>query len=592
MSEYSYPYKDAEFILNHIIDFDGMCSEAGLDEVNAELATAILEEANRLAVEVIAPLNTVGNEKGATLQDIGCVETEGFREAYWQLVESGWLGLGFPEQYGGQGMPKVLATATNEIWQSSNLGFSLCSMLTHSAIEAMMSHASEELCEKYLPRLVSGEWTGTMNLTEPQAGSDLAAVATKAVPEGDHYRIYGQKIFITWGDHQMTENIIHFVLARLPDAPPGVKGISLFLIPKFLLDENGNAGERNDVECISIEHKLGIHGSPTCTLQFGDTEGAVGYLVGKPHQGLMAMFTMMNDARQAVGLQGLSISERSYQQAREYAKERLQGTRSDGSRYSIINFPDVRRMLMTMKAGTEAMRALAYVASAEIDRSHFAPDPEKKARHHARVELYTPIVKGWLTELAQELTSHGVQVHGGSGYIEETGAAQHYRDARITTIYEGTTAIQANDLVRRKTMFDKGDAVAGLIADFRKTADDLSADESLVAMGTALSEAAEWAERACRWVLANAPEDRHAAGSASFNYLMLLGYACGGWVMGESALKAAAKLEAGGGDRSFLEAKLVTARFFMEHLLPRASACLAAMEAGSASMMALDEDQF
>jgi alkylation response protein AidB-like acyl-CoA dehydrogenase len=592
MSDYSYPYKDAEFILNEIIDFDGMCADGGLDEINTELASAILEEANRLAVEVIAPLNAVGNEKGATLGENGCVETEGFKEAYWQMVESGWCGLGFPEEYGGQGMPRVLSTASDEVWQSANLGFSLGPMLTHGAVEAILVHGSEALKEAYLPKLVSGEWTGTMNLTESQAGSDLAAITTKAVPEGEHYRVYGQKIFITWGDHQMTDNIIHLVLARLPDAPQGVKGISLFLVPKFRLDDNGEAGAPNDVECISVEHKLGIHGSPTCTLQFGDREGSIAYLVGEPHQGLMAMFTMMNDARQSVGLQGLSLSERSYQQAREYAKERLQGTRKDGSRYPIINFPDVRRLLMLMKSGTEAMRALAYVASAEIDRSRLATDEEEKARRFARVELYTPIVKGWLTELSQEVTSHGVQVHGGSGYIEETGSAQHFRDARITTIYEGTTAIQANDLVGRKTLANKGESVADLLAEIRTVADELSADESLSALGVGLSEGADWAGSACSWILENAAKDRYAGGSASVNYLMLLGYVCGAWLMGVAALRAREKLETGAGDRSFLEAKIITARFFYEHMLPRAGACLATIQAGSESTMTLAEDQF
>ena len=592
MSDYSYPYKDAEFILNEIIGFDQMCAAGGLHEVNSELVTAIFEEANRLAVEVIAPLNWVGNELGATVGENGCIETEGFKDAYWQMVEGGWCGLGFPEEFGGQGMPRVLATATDEVWQSSNLGFSLGPLLTHGAVEAILVHGSDELRQAYLPKMVSGEWTGTMCLTEPQAGSDLAALTSKAVPEDEHYRLYGQKIFITWGDHQMTDNIIHLVLARLPDAPAGVKGISLFLVPKFLLDENGDAGQANDVKCISVEHKLGIHGSPTCTLSFGDGEGAVGYLVGKPHNGLAAMFTMMNDARQSVGLQGLSVSERSYQQAREYAKERLQGTRKDGSRYTIINFPDVRRLLMLMKSGTEAMRALAYVASAEIDRSRLADDPEEKARRFARVELFTPIVKGWLTEMSQELTSHGVQVHGGSGYVEETGSAQHFRDARITTIYEGTTAIQANDLVGRKTLANKGEVLADLLSDISATAANLGADERFADLGEALSDAVNAAEEARLWVLENALSDRFAAGSCGVNYLMLLGYVCGAWLMGESALKAAAKLESGSGDKSFLEAKLVTARFFFEHLLPRAGAHLAAVKAGSASMMALSEDQF
>ncbi|NNL05337.1 MAG: acyl-CoA dehydrogenase, partial [Xanthomonadales bacterium] len=474
MSDYTFPYKDAEFLLEEIVDFDGLCDEGGLDEVNSELATAVLEEANRLATEVIAPLNWIGNEKGATLGENGVQETPGFKEAYWQMVESGWCSLGFPEDWGGQGMPQVLATATDEIWQSANLGFSLCTMLTHGAVEALLAHGTDEQRQAYLEKLVSGEWTGTMCLTEPQAGSDLAAVATRALPEGDHFRLSGQKIYITWGDHQMTENVIHLVLARLPDAPQGVKGISLFLVPKFLLDENGEPGEPNDVKCISLEHKLGIHGSPTCTMALGEDDGAVGYLVGEPHNGLAAMFTMMNDARQRVGLQGLAASERSYQQALAYAKDRLQGTRKDGSRYPIINFPDVRRMLLLMKSGIEAMRALSYTAAAEIDRCRFAQDPGAKARHSARVDLYTPIVKGWLTEMSIELTSHGVQVHGGMGYVEETGSAQHFRDARITTIYEGTTGIQANDLVGRKTLADGGEAVGALIAEIRETADALS----------------------------------------------------------------------------------------------------------------------
>jgi alkylation response protein AidB-like acyl-CoA dehydrogenase len=592
MSDYSYPYKDAEFIVNDLIGLDALCEAAGLEEVNSELFTAIIEEANRLAVEVIAPLNWTGDEKGATLGESGVKETPGFSEAYNQYVESGWPSLAFDEEYGGQGMPKVIGTAVEEIWQSANLSFSLCPLLTHGAIEAIEAHASDELKDAYLPRLIAGEWTGTMNLTESQAGSDLAAVAAKAVPEGDHYRISGQKIFITWGDHQMTENVIHLVLARLPDAPPGVKGISLFLVPKFLLDDAGEPAGRNDVHCVSLEHKLGIHASPTCVMSFGDSGGAIGYLVGEPHRGLMAMFTMMNNARQGVGLQGLSVSTRSYQQALAYAKERLQGTRGDGSRFPIIEFPDVRRMLMLMKAGTEAMRALAYVSSAEIDRSRYETDPAKAAAHQARVELYTPIVKGWITELAQELTSHGVQIHGGMGFVEETGSAQHYRDARITTIYEGTTGIQANDLVGRKTLGNNGEVLAALLADISATAAELKARDGLADLGEALANGVEQAAEALQWLLDHAGEDRNVAGAASVNYLMLLGYVCGGWMMGLSALKADDKLSAGQGDASFLEAKVVTARFYCEHLLPRAGACLVSATAGSASIMGLAEDQF
>jgi alkylation response protein AidB-like acyl-CoA dehydrogenase len=592
MSDYSYPYKDAAFIFDELIEFDRLCKDGGLDEVNSELATAILEEANRMATEVIAPLNVVGDRQGATLDEIGVRETPGFAEAYQQYVEGGWASLPFDEEYGGQGMPKLIGTAAEEIWQSANLAFSLCPLLTHGAVDAVEQHGSDELKSTYLPKMISGEWTGTMNLTEPQAGSDLAAVATRAVPDGDHYLVTGQKIFITWGDHQMTDNVIHLVLARLPDAPPGVKGISLFLVPKFLLDENGEAGERNDVQCVSVEHKLGIHASPTCVMSFGDQGGAIGYLVGEKNRGLMAMFTMMNVARQSVGLQGLSVSSRSYQQALAWAKERLQGTRSDGSRYPIIEFPDVRRMLMLMKSGTEAMRALAYTAAAEIDRSRLAQDSSEAARHFARVELFTPIVKGWLTEMSQELTSYGIQIHGGMGYVEETGSAQFYRDARITTIYEGTTGIQANDLVGRKTLANNGEVLAELLQDIEAVATELSGAGDLAPLGAALSDAVAVARSASQWLLDRARDDRNVAGAASVNFLMLLGYVCGGWLMGQSALRAAARLASGGGDTAFLEAKVVTARFYCEHLLPRARACLVAIEAGSESMMALAEDQF
>jgi alkylation response protein AidB-like acyl-CoA dehydrogenase len=592
MSDYSYPYKDAAFIFDELVEFDRLCTDGGLEEVNSELATAILEEATRMATEVIAPLNVVGDQQGATLDETGVRETPGFAEAYKQYAEGGWASLPFEEEYGGQGMPKLLGTAAEEIWQTANLSFSLCPLLTHGAVDALEQHGSDELKATYLPKMISGEWTGTMNLTEPQAGSDLAAVATRALPQGDHYLVTGQKIFITWGDHQMTDNVIHLVLARLPDAPPGVKGISLFLVPKFLLDENGDAGERNDVHCVSVEHKLGIHASPTCVMSFGDKGGAIGYLVGEKNRGLMAMFTMMNVARQSVGLQGLSVSSRSYQQALAWAKERLQGTRSDGSRYPIIEFPDVRRMLMLMKSGIEAMRALAYTAAAEIDRSRLAQDPADAARHFARVELFTPIVKGWLTEMSQELTSYGIQIHGGMGYVEETGSAQFYRDARITTIYEGTTGIQANDLVGRKTLANNGEVVAELLQNIEAVAAQLSEAEKLAPLGAALNDAVAAGRSACQWLLDRAREDRNVAGATGVNFLMLLGYVCGGWLMGQSALKAAARLASGGGDKAFLEAKLVTARFYCEHLLPRARACLAAIEAGPDSMMALDVDQF
>ncbi len=592
MSAYQYPYKDASFLINDVLDFDRMCQDIGLEEVNSELASAILEEAARLGSEVFAPLNEVGDKTGASLKDDGVHETPGFSEAYHQYAENGWAALTAGEEYGGQAMPRVLGAATTEIWYSSCTALFLCPLLTTGAVEAIEAHGSDELKSTYLPNMISGEWTASMCLTESQAGSDLAAVACKAVPEGDHYLLSGQKIYITWGDHQMTDNLIHLVLARLPDAPAGVKGISLFLVPKFLLDENGAPGKRNDVYCVGLEHKLGIHGSPTCTLNFGDNGGAVGYLVGEPNKGLMAMFTMMNEARQGVGIQGLGVAERSYQQAAAFARERLQGTRSDGSRYPIIEFPDVRRMLMVMRAATEAMRGLAYAAAFESDREHNAREPEQARKHASRVGLYTPIVKGWLTELAQEVTYLGVQVHGGMGYIEETGSAQFYRDARIMTIYEGTTGIQGIDLAGRKTLGDNGEALRSWLDEIQATAADMSAVDSLAAMADALKKAVKEGAEARAWLLENGKQDRNAAGAASVNFMMLMGFLCGGWVMGKSALKAAQMLEAGDGDTGFLKAKQVTVRFYFEHLLPRTGAYLAAITAGSESMMALDAEQF
>jgi len=587
---YVHPYRDAEFVLRHLVDFDALCATAGLDEVNADLAVAILEEAAKLGSEVLAPLNRVGDQQGARMDAQGVEETPGFKEAYGQFAESGWLSLSAAEEVGGQNLPNALNTAVNEIWHSANMAFALCPMLSQGAMESIAHHADETLQALYLPRLATGEWTGTMNLTEPDAGSDLAAIKCKAIPDGDHYRISGQKIFITWGDHRMTENIVHLVLARLPDAPPGVKGISLFIVPKVLVEENGDLGAPNQVRCLSLEHKLGIHGSPTCVMEF---DAAIGYLVGEPNKGLAYMFTMMNHARQAVGLQGLSISERAYQGALQYAQERLQGTRRDGSRVAIIEYPDVRRMLMTMKSATEAMRALAMVASAEVDRFRYASDPAEKASHFARLELFTPIVKGWLTEMSQELTSLGIQVYGGMGYVEETGAAQHYRDARILTIYEGTTGIQALDFIGRKTLSNNGEALQLLLDEMQSTAEALRSsgypDASLVA---ALDQSLEHGVKARAWILEQAGSDRDLAGSASFNFLMLFGYLCGGWLMAREALQARALSEAGEGDSSFLGAKMTTARFYCEHLLPRTQSYLAAVLAGSDSIMALTVDQF
>ncbi|MGH1463017.1 MAG: acyl-CoA dehydrogenase [Neptuniibacter sp.] len=592
MSEYQHPYRDAEFVLSELVDFDTLCANADMDEINTELASVILTEAGKLGTDVLSPLNIEGDTKHPKLVGDEVEETVGFADAYRQFAEGGWSSLTAEEAYGGQNLPNVLGTAVNEIWQSANLAFALCPMLTSGAIEAIAHHGSEELKQTYLPNMISGEWTGTMNLTEPDAGSDLAAVKTKAVPQGDHYLISGQKIFITWGDHKMTDNVIHLVLARLPDAPAGVKGISLFVVPKYLLDANGNPSERNDAKCVSLEHKLGIHGSPTCVMSFGDNGGAKGFLVGEANKGLAYMFTMMNHARQGVGLQGLSIAERSYQQAVEYSKERLQGTKKDGSRFAIIKYPDVRRMLMQMKASIEAMRGLAFVAAAEIDRADFSKESSEAQGHRDRVELLTPIVKGWLTELSQEVTYLGTQIHGGMGFIEETGSAQHYRDARILTIYEGTTGIQALDLVGRKTLMNQGTVLMGLLTEIEQTVSSLKGHNTLSPLGQALEEALQSGYTAREWLLNNSSEDLHAPGSVSVSFMMLFGYLCGGWIMGKSALSADELLQSGNGDKDFLSSKITTAQYYCEHLLPRIKSNLASVEAGSESIMKLDEDQF
>jgi alkylation response protein AidB-like acyl-CoA dehydrogenase len=592
MSDYRYPYQEGVFVLNQLVGLEQICHQAGLDEFAEGLAEAVLDEASKLGSEQLAPLNVTGDRLGATIENNNVIETPGFSNAYQQFCDSGWPSLAGNPEFGGQGLPNVLAVAVNEIWQSANLAWSLCPLLTQGAIEAIETHGNDQLKQHYLPKLISGEWTGTMNLTEPDAGTDLAALKSKAVPEGGHYRISGQKIFITWGDHQMTDNIVHLVLARLPDAPAGVKGISLFVVPKYLLDEQGNpTAQRNDAYAVSLEHKLGIHGSPTCVMSFGDNGGAIGYLVGKENQGLACMFTMMNDARQGVGLQGLAISERAYQHALAYAKERIQGTLRDGSRISIIQHPDVRRMLLQMKSSIQAMRALVYVARAESDYVNNAADETAQLKHQKRNDLLTPIVKGWVTELSQELTYLAVQIHGGMGFIEETGVAQYYRDARILTIYEGTTGIQALDLIGRKTLVDGGVAVSDLLSEMRDDLGAIAAPE-LQDIVTATQAAVEHAEDAKQWVLAQAAQDASAAGSASVSYMMLMGYLCGGWLLTKSAAIAQRDLANEGADLEFLNAKIISARFFAEQMLPRVGALLAAMRSGGDTIMAMSEAQF
>jgi len=601
MSEYKAPLRDMQFVLKELAGLDEIAQLPGCEEVNAELVDQILEEAAKFASGVLAPLNKPADEEGSKWEN-GAVRTpKGFKEAYKKFVEGGWNALQAPTEYGGQGLPKTVSTPVIEMWKSANLSFSLCPMLTAGAVEALLLSGAEELKRTYLKKMVAGTWTGTMNLTEPQAGSDLALVKTRALRShdekcGDHYRIYGQKIFITYGEHDLAENIIHAVLARTPDAPEGVRGISLFVVPKFLVGRDGSLGARNDVKCASIEHKLGIHASPTAVMIYGEKEGAVGYLVGEENRGLEYMFIMMNAARFAVGLEGLSISERAYQQALAYAKERIQSRdlAGGGKAVPIIRHPDVRRMLMSMKAQTEAMRALAYVVAAAMDRARHHPDKESRARSQAFVDLMIPIVKGWSTETGIEVASTGIQVHGGMGFIEETGAAQHLRDARITTIYEGTTGIQANDLVGRKIAREGGATARELIKAMRAVEAQLgsAAGEDMAEIRAAFSAAVTAVEECVSWIVVTYGNDVKAVHAGAVPFLELMGIVCGGWQMARAALIAQQRLAEGKGDKSFHEAKIKTTRFYADHLLTQAPALRNTIVHGAAGVMALAEEQF
>ncbi len=598
MTTYIAPVREMLFVMNELADLPAIADLPGNEEVSPDLAEAILDEAGKFATEVLAPINASGDRQGNRWND-GVVSTaDGFKEAYASFCETGWNGMPASPDYGGQGLPALVSCAVGEMWKSANMAFALCPMLTNGATEAIAHHGSDEIKATYLPNMVSGKWTGTMNLTEPQAGSDLAAIRTKAEPRGDgSYAITGTKIFITWGEHDMAENIIHLVLARLPDAPPGVKGISLFVAPKFLVNADGSLGERNDLVCASIEHKMGIHASATAVMSFGEQTGAIGWLIGQPNRGLEYMFTMMNHARVNVGMEGVGISERAYQHALAYARDRVQGRPigdSSGGTRPIVHHPDVRRMLMDMKARTEAMRALAYTTASHMDFAHGHPDEAERRRHQARVDLLTPVVKGWCTETAQGVTWNGVQVHGGMGFIEETGASQFMRDARITTIYEGTTAIQANDLIGRKIAKDKGQAMAVLLADIGSTRDTLarSGDTVLTGIGGALGEGMAALEEATQWLLAHYDSDPQAAAAGAVPFLKLTGTVVGGWQMARAALVAHSRLTAKEGDESFYWAKLNTARYYAEHVLPEAAAWREAILNGAGSVLALDEALF
>ncbi|CDH44915.1 MAG: acyl-CoA dehydrogenase [Candidatus Competibacteraceae bacterium] len=596
MTTYSAPTRDMQFVINELA---GLAEVAALpafaeQEIGPGLLEAVLEEAAKLATEVLAPLNKVGDIQGARMSPQGVIPADGFAEAYQQFVEGGWNGIGCSTEFGGQGLPEIINTATQEMWNSANMSFALCPLLNAGAIEAIRHAGSAEQKALYLPKMISGEWTGTMNLTESQAGSDLSAVRTRAVPEGDHYRLFGQKIFITWGEHNMTPNTVHLVLARTPDAPEGVKGISLFIVPKFLINPDGSLGARNDVNAVSIEHKLGIHASPTCVMAFGDQDGAVGYRVGEENKGLVYMFIMMNEARFKVGLQGLAIAKRAYQAAREYARDRVQGRpvgAKSGERVTIIHHPDVRRMLMLMKSQNEAMRALAYVVAGYMDLARYHPDAAIRKIHQARVDLLIPVVKGWFTEIGIEIASLGVQVHGGMGFIEETGACQHLRDSRITTIYEGTTGIQAADLAGRKLSMDQGAAMRALITEMGEVAEQLgqAPGDDMAAIRTGLGEGVRALAEATQWILDT--RDANAVMAVSVDYLMLAGTVCGGWQMARAAQAAQRKLRVGE-DLLFHEAKLVSARFYAEHVLPKTAALLISIRNGGVSIMALTAEQF
>lgn len=595
MDTYTAPLRDVRFVLEHIAPLADLTATEAFAHAEPDLVAGLLEEAGRFAASAIAPTNRDGDAEGARIVDGGVVTPDSFKTAYGQFVASGWGALQHPAEFGGGAFPLTVANAVKEFMTSANMAFSLGPLLTTGAVYLMQHHCSPEQLGTYVPKMVSGEWAGTMNLTEPQAGSDVGAVTTKAVPAGDGtYRITGQKIYITYGEHDLTDNIIHLVLARLPDAPPGVKGISLFIVPKVLVNADGSLGERNDVQVVSLEHKLGIHASPTCVMAFGEGgDGAVGELVGEPHQGMRQMFTMMNDARLGVGLQGLAMAERAYQQALAYAQERHQGrgpTTPPGEQAPIIEHADVRRMLLTMKANIEAVRAICYLNARALDLAHAADDEDVRARNARLADLLTPLSKGWGTDIGVEMTSVALQVHGGMGFVEETGVAQHYRDARIAPIYEGTNGIQALDLVGRKLPMDGGAFIAGFLADL--STEVAALPDSLEAIRAPLADALEITERTTRW-LGEHREAMDDVAAGATPYLRLLATVVGGVLLARGAAAAQRLLDEGaaGEEARFLEAKVTIARFFATQLVPAVHGLAPAVTAGVADLRALDADQ-
>ncbi len=594
---YTAPLKDMLFDIQHLAGIEQIAQIPGFEEAGLDTAQAVLEECARFNEGVVAPLNWEGDKNPSSWKDGVVTTTPGFKEAFKQYAEGGWQGLQHPTACGGQGLPKTIGAACGEMLNSANMSFALCPLLTDGAIEALLTAGSDELKATYLDKLVSGQWTGTMNLTEPQAGSDLAMVRSRAEPQPDgSYKVFGTKIYITYGEHDMAENIVHLVLARVTGAPEGVKGISLFVVPKFMVNKDGSLGARNDVHCVSIEHKMGIKASPTAVLQYGDKGGAIGYLVGQENRGLEYMFIMMNAARYAVGVQGIAIAERAYQKAVAFAKERIQSRPVDGSIKAsapIIHHPDVKRMLMTMRAYIEGCRAMASVAAAAYDGAHHHPDVEVRKQNAAFYEFLVPLVKGYSTEMSLEVTSLGVQVHGGMGFIEETGAAQYYRDAKILTIYEGTTAIQANDLIGRKTARDGGQTAKGIAAQIEATEKELlqhgSADA--LAMAKRLKAAREAFIEVVEFVSDHTKASPNAVFAGSVPYLMLAGNVMAGWQMARSLLVAEQQIAAGV-DVDFMKAKVITARFYADHLLTKAPGMRDSIVQGAECVTALALEAF
>jgi 3-(methylsulfanyl)propanoyl-CoA dehydrogenase len=597
MSAYQGPLRDLLFNIKEIVDFEGVAKLPGYEEA-PDVVEPILEEAANFATSVLDPLNHSGDREGAHFDNGNVTTPKGFKPAFKQFADAGWIGLPMPTEYGGQGLPQVLSTAVLELWQASNMAFSNGPLLNQGAIEAILLVGSEEQKQTFIPKLLSGEWTGTMDLTEPQAGSDLAQVRTKAVPNGDHYLLTGQKIFITYGEHDYVDNIVHLVLARTPTAPEGVKGISLFIVPKRKVNPDGSLGEPNDVKCAGIEHKLGIHASPTCTMNYGEKGGAVGYLIGKENEGLKYMFIMMNAARFSVGVQGYSLADRAFQAALSYAKERVQSkdiAAKDWTPVRIIEHPDVRRMLMNCKSQVEAMRSFAFYTAQQLDHAHANPDEKAKTEALSYVELFTPIVKAWSTEVSTQVVSEALQCFGGMGFIEETGVAQYYRDVRIAQIYEGTTGIQSNDLLGRKFLRDSGKTAMKVIGEMQATLKELEASENedVKAVSAefgkavkALADTSQWLGMQGMQVLSG-KGDVKAMFAGAVPYLMLWGYTAGGWMMAKSALIAEKKSE-----DAFYAAKLKTARYYADHVLPKTSALKHEVTEGGASTMSLAEEEF